>query len=94
MTTRIEKVSAVFKRIGVAASETNLLAINAVIEGGRAGSASRGFTVVAGVVLSLTGQAASVTWDITEPVEKPNSQADRFANFYLSADYAFISALT
>lgn len=54
---------------------TNLLALNATIEAARAGSAGKGFSVVANEVKNLSNQTKAAAEDITEAVEQINSQS-------------------
>ncbi|MCB0993039.1 MAG: methyl-accepting chemotaxis protein [Acidimicrobiales bacterium] len=56
---------------------TNLLALNATIEAARAGTAGKGFSVVANEVKNLSNQTKSAAEDITKAVEEINSQSLR-----------------
>lgn len=55
------------------ADQTNLLALNATIESARAGDAGRGFAVVASAVKDLAKQTGTATKNISETVEKIQS---------------------
>ncbi len=58
------RVGRVAKGIGAIAKQTNMLALNASIEAARAGTAGRGFSVVADQVKELAKQAADATRDV------------------------------
>lgn len=60
-----DKVGNIVGLITAIAGQTNLLALNATIEAARAGSAGRGFAIVATEVKELATQTANATKDIS-----------------------------
>ncbi len=61
-----QKISQVVKLIDEIALKTNLLAINASVEAGRAGEQGQGFTIVAEQVGALAEQSAAATQEIAQ----------------------------
>ena len=66
------KISGIIDLINAIAEETNLLALNAVIESARAGEAGKGFAVVAEEVKNLATQTAKATKDIADRIHQVN----------------------
>ncbi|MEL6931053.1 MAG: methyl-accepting chemotaxis protein, partial [Cyanobacteria bacterium J06600_6] len=69
-----QKISQVVSFIEEIALKTNVLAINASVEAGRAGEYGQGFTIVAEQVGSLAEQSAAATKEIASIVSKIQSE--------------------
>jgi methyl-accepting chemotaxis protein PixJ len=74
-----QKISQVVALIEEIALKTNLLAINASVEAGRAGEQGKGFTVVAEQVGALAEQSAAATREITQIVAAIQSETQDVA---------------
>ncbi|CCE01415.1 HAMP domain-containing methyl-accepting chemotaxis protein [Bradyrhizobium sp. STM 3809] len=70
-----DKVGSIVGMITAIAQQTNLLALNATIEAARAGSAGRGFAIVASEVKELAAQTAEATKDISGYIGEIQSAA-------------------
>ena len=65
-----DKISGIAGLIDAIANETNLLALNAIIESARAGEAGKGFAVVAEEVKNLAAQTANATKEIASRIDE------------------------
>lgn len=68
--TASDRIGSVIGLIRSIAEKTNLLALNATIEAARAGTAGRGFSVVASEVKGLANQTATATEEITGEINQ------------------------
>ena len=68
LSSAVDQIGAVTKLISEIAEQTNLLALNATIEAARAGTAGKGFSVVASEVKSLANQTGRATMDISAQI--------------------------
>jgi len=71
-----DQIGSAIQQIQDIAEKTNLLALNATIEAARAGEAGKGFAVVADEVKSLANQTQKATEDITQRINKVQSETN------------------
>ena len=71
-----KEVNKIVDVISGIAAQTNLLALNATIEAASAGEAGKGFAVVAGEVKDLARQTAQATKNISEQIQRMQSNTD------------------
>jgi methyl-accepting chemotaxis protein len=73
----VDEIGQVSRLIAEIAGQTNLLALNATIEAARAGTAGKGFTVVAGEVKNLAKRTAQSTEEIAGRIAAMQAAASR-----------------
>lgn len=72
----VQAIGKITETIMEISAQTNLLALNATIEAARAGSAGKGFSVVAGEIKALAQQTAKATEDIKSLISGLRSSTD------------------
>ncbi|MCA3361942.1 MAG: hypothetical protein ING08_10055 [Roseomonas sp.] len=77
LTSSVQEIGQVSRLIAEIAGQTNLLALNATIEAARAGTAGKGFTVVAGEVKNLAKRTSQSTEEIAARIAAMQAAASR-----------------
>ena len=77
LTASVDEIGQVSRLIAEIAGQTNLLALNATIEAARAGTAGKGFTVVANEVKNLAKRTAQSTEEIAGRIAAMQAAAGR-----------------
>ncbi|MFM7781245.1 MAG: methyl-accepting chemotaxis protein, partial [Alphaproteobacteria bacterium] len=77
LTSSVDEIGQVSRLIAEIAGQTNLLALNATIEAARAGTAGKGFTVVAGEVKNLAKRTSQSTEEIAGRIAAMQAAASR-----------------
>jgi len=77
LTASVDEIGQVSRLIAEIAGQTNLLALNATIEAARAGTAGKGFTVVANEVKNLAKRTAQSTEEIAGRIAAMQAAASR-----------------
>ncbi len=75
----LDRVSSFAQSIETIAKQTHLLALNATIEAARAGSAGRGFAIVAQEINALATKTAHATKSISDTVVELNEKAKQLS---------------
>ena len=75
----LDRVSSFAQSIETIAKQTHLLALNATIEAARAGSAGRGFAIVAQEINALAAKTAHATKSISDTVVDLNKKAQQLS---------------
>ena len=75
----LDRVSSFAQSIETIANQTHLLALNATIEAARAGSAGRGFAIVAQEINALAAKTAHATKSISDTVVDLNKKAKQLS---------------
>jgi methyl-accepting chemotaxis protein len=76
----LHQINQTAKNISSVSAQTNLLALNATIESARAGSAGRGFGVVAAEVKSLANRSAALSTEIAGLVAQTQVKIEQLCN--------------
>jgi methyl-accepting chemotaxis protein len=70
---RVAEIGVIVETVNTLAERTNLLSLNAAIEGAHAGDAGRGFVVIAEELRALSERAARAVHDVTSLIHGLNS---------------------